>query len=260
VRRGAALLLAASLLAAPAAAEVRRFEVVGAVALDPAAPPAAPRQAALRAALEEAVARAARELLRQSTGPEAAPDAPAPAVPGEPSEYAVSYRVLEDRGEQDALVAGGTGGREYVVVAEVQIDLDRVRAALGASGGLPVGSPASAPPAEGTFRLELLGLPSPAAWTAVRSALGRAGATSVVPLELEAGRVLVEVRSGLGAERTLDRLVHDVGLGAGIGLEALPEAGGLRRLQVREGAPPPPPPESLPEGAPEAASPEPAAD
>jgi hypothetical protein len=223
----------------PAAAEVRRFEVVGAVPLDPAAPPAAPRQAALRAALEEAVAHAVREVLRRRSGSEALPDPP-PVAPGEPSEYAVSYRVLEDRGEQDAMLAGGQGGREYVVVAEVQIDLARVQEALGEGAApgaepLPAGGPAR-------FQLELLGIPRPAAWTAIRHALARAGAESVVPLELEPGRALVAVESALGADRTLDRLIHTE-LPAGLGLEPLPEADGVKRLQVRVGGLPPAPPE-----------------
>ena len=63
----------------------------------------------------------------------------------------------------------------------------------------------------------------------------------MIPLELEPGRALVEVESGLGAERTLERLFQ-AGLPDGLGLEPLPEANGVRRLQVREGGPPPPPP------------------
>ena len=250
MRRLAAGALALLLLAGPAAADVRRYEVVGAVALDPAKPLAAPRQAALRAALEAAVTRAARELLLESTGKEPAPGEAPPAVPGEPSEYAVSYRVLEDRGEQDATLADGRAGREYVVTAEVQIDLARVREALGSA--VPAGAPAPAAAETGPFRLELLDLPSPAAWTAVRAALGRAGARAVVPLELEAGRALVEVRGGLGPERTLERLLA-AGLGGGLGLEPLPEEAGVRRLRVREGVPPALPPEAAPprgEGAP----------
>jgi len=239
-----ALALAVGLAAGPAAAEVRRFEVVGAVALDPAKPLPAPRQAALRAALQEAVARAAQEVERERSGQEPAPGEAPPAVPGEPTEYAVSYRVLEDRGEQDALLAGGaTGGREYVVLAEVQIDVGRVREALGGGASVPEATPAPAPAGPISFRLELLGIPSPAVWTAIRRALAQAGAASVVPVELEQGRAIVQVESGLGADRTLERLLQ-AGLPAGLGLalEPLPEEAGTRRLLVREGIAPPPPP------------------
>jgi hypothetical protein len=236
---GLAALLLAAALALPVAAEVRRFEVVGAVALDPAKPPAAPRQAALRAALQEAVARAAADLAREATGQE--PPAEAAPLAGEPTEYAVSYRVLEDRGEQPALLAGGSaGGREYVVVAEVQIDLDRVRAALKGAGRLGADAPAAA---SAVFRLELLGVPSPAAWTAVRAALVRAGAESQVPVELEPGRAMLEVRAPGGAERTVDRLLH-AALPAGLALEALPSEPGAPRLRVREGIPAQAPPEA----------------
>jgi hypothetical protein len=231
----------AALAAGPAAAQVRRFEVVGAVALDPAAPPAAPRQAALRDALAEAVVLATREVLQPGgePPPEGAAATAVPAVPGEPSEYAVSYRVLEDRGERDAEPAGGRAAREYVVLAEVQVDLARIREALGAAA-----DPAAVAPGPdagpSSFRLELLGIPSPAAWTAIRGALAQAGAASIVPLELEPGRALVEVESGLGAERTLERTLA-AGLPGGLALEALPEAAGVKRLQVREGMPPPAP-------------------
>lgn len=247
MRRAAALALALALglAAAPAAAEVRRFEVVGAVALDPAKPLLAPRQAALKAALQEAVARAAQEVARERSGQEPGPGEAPPAVPGEPTEYAVSYRVIEDRGEQEALLAGGAaGGREYVVVAEVQIDVGRVREALGSGGTQPEALPASAAAGPTSFRLELLGIPSPAVWTAIRRALARAGAASVVPVELEPGRAIVQVESGLGADRTLERLLQ-AGLPAelGLGLEPLPEEAGTRRLQVREGIAPQPPPE-----------------
>jgi hypothetical protein len=227
----AALLLAAAL---PAAAEVRRFEVVGAVVLDPAAPPKAPRQAALRAALQEAVSRASLELVREATGKEPEPGAPSQAPEGEPTEYAVSYRILEDRGEQAALVAGGPeGGREYVVVAEVQIDLDRLRASLREAGRL--GAEPAPSVAAASFRLEVLGLPSPAAWTALRGALRGAGAQSVVPVEIEAGRALLEIQAPGGSERLVERLLHAT-LPEGLALEALPAEGGTGRLRVRQGA------------------------
>jgi hypothetical protein len=225
------LLLAAAL---PASAEVRRFEVVGAVALDPAAPLPAPRQAALRAALQEAVSRASQDLVREASGKEAEPGASL-APPGEPTEYAVSYRIVEDRGEQAALVAGGPeGGREYVVVAEVQIDADRLRAALQRAGQLA--ADAAPAPEAASFRLEILALPSPAAWTVVRGALAAAGARSVIPLELEAGRVLLEVEAPAGPERLVDRLVHTA-LPEGLGLEALEPEAGVPRLRVRAGIP-----------------------
>jgi hypothetical protein len=241
--------------AAPGAAAVKRYEVVGSLALDPAAPDPAPRQAALRDALGEAVVRATADVLREvEPGGEPAGDAEAPPPappPGEPTEYAVSYRVLEDRGEQASLVSGApAGGREYVVVAEVQIDLDRLRDALrrqGRLGGAAAGGPAS-------FELEILDIPSPAAWTSIRGALVRAGAESVVPLELQPGRARIQVRAPAGAAFTVARLAQ-AELPAGLRLESLPpEPGGPPRLRVQTAPPAPGEPEGR-IGEPEAASP-----
>jgi hypothetical protein len=239
VRTAAAVLAAALLLAAGAGAEVRRFEVVGAVPVDPAKPPAAPRQAALRAALVEAVSLAARNLVADATGKEPGPEEPPIVLEGEPSEYAVSYRVLEDRGLQDRVSDDATrpAGREYAVVAEVQIDLDRVRERLRANGQLAADPEAAA--SAGPFRLEILEVPSPAVWTAVRTALIRAGARSVLPLELEAGRALVEVDAPVPADRVLERALP-AELPDGLGLESLPAEGDHRRVRVRPVPPPSP--------------------
>jgi hypothetical protein len=236
VRRALAALAAGLLLAAPAGAEVRRYEVVGAIAVDPAKPIAAPRQAALRAALLEAVGLAARNVVAEETGAEPKPGDPPPALEGEPSEYAVSYRVLEDRGEQARMLtaAEGQGGREYVVLAEVQIDLGRVRERLRASGTLGIETVAA--PA-GPFQLEILAIPSPAVWTAVRVALIRAGARTVLPIELEAGRTLVSVDGPIPADRIVERILPTE-LPGGLGLESLPAEAGPRRLRVREVPPP----------------------
>jgi hypothetical protein len=251
VRTRCAAVAFALLLAGGAGAEVRRFEVVGAVPVDPAKPPAAPRQAALRAALVEAVSLAARNLVADATGSEPAPGEPPIAIEGEPSEYAVSYRVIEDRGLQDHVPEGATkpSGREYAVLAEVQIDLDRVRERLRAGGKL--GAEAVSAPA-GPFRLEILEVPSPAVWTAVRSSLLRAGARSVLPVELEAGRALVEVDAPIPADRVLERVLP-AELPGGLGLEALAAEGDRRRVRVRPIPPPSPePPAEDPAGVPPA--------
>jgi hypothetical protein len=239
VRRAAALAgaLLALALAPPAAAEVRRYEVVGALPIDPAAPLAAPRQAALRAALEEAAQRAARDLVREASGQE--PEGPLDLGTGA-ADFAVSYRMVEDRGEREALLAGGpAGGREYVVVAEVQVDVDRVRERLRASGRLAGGAGAAA--AAAAFRLEVLEIPSPAVWSAFRSALARAGAERALPVELQPGRALFDVEAPLGAERLLARLAL-AELADGLGLEPLAPEGGVQRVRVRPLPAPAPPP------------------
>jgi hypothetical protein len=221
--------------AQPARGEVRRVEVVGAVALDGAAPPpAAPRQAALEAALEEAVARVAASLIREATGAEPPPDAVA-GIGGDPRDFAVSFGVLEDRGELAATLAGDASAtREYVVVAEVRIDAERLRGRLRAAGRLAPGSPPA--PAHGRFRLEVLDLPSPAAYGAIRSALRRAGAEAVVPLEIERGRALLEVTSALAGEATVSRLLS-APLAAPLALERIASEPERFRVRVLEALP-----------------------
>ena len=251
---GALLALAVCAAAAGARAEVRRFEAVGAVPMAPGTPGAL-RQAALQAALGEAALQAARGLVQVETG-KPPPEDLAAAIGAKPEEYAVSYRVLEDRGEQAALLTGqDPTAREYVVVAEVQIDVGRLRDRLREKGRLAAVTPEAAGPAR--FRLELLDLPTPAAWTSIQKALAAAGAT-VVPLELEPRRALVEV-SGVPEALALER-VRGASLPPGLWAEPLgPEGEGApARVRVHRGAPPAPPEAAAavpgaPEGDPEAA-------
>jgi hypothetical protein len=244
VRRGLAAALLGLGLAAAAHAEVRRFEVTGTLPIDPEARPATPRQAALREALQEAVQRAAQDLIRETTGKE--PTGPLPLGADAP-DFAVSFRVLEDRGEQDVPSSGTTpAGRAYLVLAEVQVDVDRVRDRLRAAGLLP-GEAAPAPAA--AFRLEVLEIPSPAVWTAVRAALARAGAASAIPVELQPGRALFEVQAPLGPEKTVDRLLL-AELPMGLVLEALSPEAGVQRVRVRPAPPAAPPAPTEPPPAP----------
>ena len=203
-RRARALALGAlAVLAAagPARAELRRLEVVGAVPIAAGAAPSL-RQAALHAALGEAALQAARGLLETETG-KPPPEDLAGVLGATPEDYAVSYRLVEDRGEQPALLTGqDPSAREYVVVVEVQVDVGRLRERLRERGRLAGAAPAPAGPS--AFRLELLDLPSARAYTAIRVALDAAGGT-VVPLELAPRRALVEV-SGLPAAQAVERL------------------------------------------------------
>ena len=229
----AALVLGVALASSAAGAEVRRFEVVGAVPVPPDAP-APGRQAALQAALEEAALQAARGLFEQEA-PGTPPPADLAAAIGSAEDYAVSYRVVEDRGEQAALVTpAGPGGREYVVVAEVEVNVGRLRDRLRERGRLAGAAPAAAGPTR--FRLELLDLPSPRAYASVRNALAAAGGT-MVPVELEPRRALVEV-SGLPEAVAVERLrtapLHE------LWVEPLGPAspGAPSRVRVHRGAPP----------------------
>ena len=114
-------------LAPPAWAETRRLEVVGAVASDGPTPGDVPvREAALQAALTDGVRRVARQLLAEEGG-SSSPLPLADVLGGEPTAFAQRYRILEDRGERRALLVNTPGvSREYVVLVEVHVDVDRV--------------------------------------------------------------------------------------------------------------------------------------
>jgi len=223
--------------ASPARAELRRVEAVGAVPIREGAAPSL-RQAALHAALAEAALQAARSLFETEAGKPPPEDLGA-ALGATPEDYAVSYRLVEDRGEQPALLTGqGPNDREYVVLVEVQVDVGRLRDRLRERGRLAGAPPLSEAPTR--FRLEVLDLPSARAYTAIRGALDAAGGT-VVPLELEPRRALLQV-SGLPAAQAVERL-RVAQLPPDLWIEPLePEAPGApARVRVRLGTPPGPP-------------------
>ena len=139
LRPAAGFLFALWLLAAaPAPADLRETEAVGAVPLyadkRPASPP---RDAAERKALSEAVRQVALQLLSAQDPAEVEPRLGA-ALGADPKVYISRFRTLEDRGERPVLFSDDPQARaEYVVVVEAQVDADRVREALS-RGGLPV--------------------------------------------------------------------------------------------------------------------------
>jgi len=232
----AALLLVAGLVSA----EVRRLEVVGAVPADADRPTDEPlRRAALEAALDEAVSRVARGLL---AGPEGeAPDVDLDEILGEPTNYALRYRVLEERGERRALLVDDPDvAMEFVVLVEVHVDVDRVAARLEAAGlAATLGTGHS-------FELELLEVPSERAFAAVRRALvEQAGAESAVPVELETGRAVLRVEAAQGSKAAVSRLLA-ADLGPGISLQSLGSAGGTVRMRLFELPPETPPSDPAP--------------
>jgi hypothetical protein len=194
------------LVALPALAEVRRLEVVGVVPAGPDAPPGVPiRQAALEAALAEAVMRVASE--RLSPESVAAPDLDlAKVLGGNPREFTVGYRVLEDRGERRALlVADPEVATEYALQVEVDVDVSRVESALAAAG-LPIAEPVEGSSHE--VRVVVEHLPSYRAYAALRSHLMEAGgASSVIPERFEQGKVELRVAGRLAPDELIDRLV-----------------------------------------------------
>ncbi len=188
----------------PAAAELRRLEVVGVAPVEPGAG-GAPQQAALDHALAEAVGRVVRDLAPSAASGEDA-RAWAAALGGPPVDYAVSYRVIEDRGERPALLSPDPGvERELTLLVEVVVDAGRVAERLRAKGlAAPLGPAGGA----GSFRLAVHDVRSWAALDALRTALvDRDGAAGAVPEEVSSGRVVLRVQDAGGAGRAVARLL-----------------------------------------------------
>jgi hypothetical protein len=196
-----------ALAAAPARAELRVTEAVGAVPLHAGKRTASPpRDAAERKAMSEAVRRVALQLL-ETQDPAALEPKLAAALGADPKVYISSFRTLEDRGERPALFSDDPEAKtEYVVVVEARVDADRVRAAL-ARGGLPVSSAGDA--RRYRVRLEAMGLSDFASYRALRETLLEGvGVRSALPVEIEPGRAVLEVDSGLAGDALLDALVR----------------------------------------------------
>jgi hypothetical protein len=188
---------------------------------------AALREAAVRAAVADAVARAGAELVRDAGG-EGDPSAVAAALGEDPLGYAASYRVVEDRGVGPARLLAGEGvPREYAVIVEAVVDLERVRAELVEAGLL-----AAAPLAAAHDRVAILleGLDAYPDYRRVLDALA-AQASAVRPLEFERGRVLVEAEGLRSPDLLVGRLRSE--LGGAYAVEDLPGEGGALRLRVR---------------------------
>jgi len=234
LRRAAVVVLAGLVLwgagppAASAAARVRRVEAEGVLPIDTDERGSAPRNGAVRAAVAEAVRSTAQALLPPDfapaggeTGPAVAPEQALASwldevLGDDPFEYATRFRILEDRGVRRSRDAAGKFTNEYVVLAEVHVDADRVRERLELVGALT--GPSGDDSAE-RIRIVADGVTSYAAYEALRrAAIDGLGARSVVPLELERGRTVLEV----DAVGDPDALLADLAGGAPPELRVVP--------------------------------------
>jgi hypothetical protein len=262
---GLAALLAAALLAgSAAAADLRRIESVGVVPIDPGnARRNAPRDGAVRAAVARGVEGVALELLpegweRNVADSEIAQTTSAPgdvepllasALGGDPFDYATRFRILEDRGIRPALLSKDPAVEsEYVVLVEVFVDAERVGERLRAAGWIaPAGQDS-----ESHVRLVLEGLDSFGAYDAVRrTLLDDPSVRSALPVELSAGRAVLEVDSGYDAESLGDALVAR----AGDGLRVVPVERNGQTLTLLVDYLPPPSTDRAAEAPPEADGP-----
>ena len=220
--------------AGASASDVRRIEAVGVTPLGVEARQP-PRDRALRDALARAVRQVAYEQL--AGRPQRPPaELVANALGEDPFDYASRFRVLEDRGAQPATVSlDPTVTQEYVVMAEIHVDAERVRQRLATAGllGAPSGEQATV-----RTRVALEDLSSWGEVQAVRQLLRDMGATHALPVEVQRGRAVLEVATN----RTPARLLQELVRRAPDTLELEPRGAGPEgvRLRARVLAPPPP--------------------
>ncbi len=206
-RLGAAALLALALvLGGDGRAEVRPVEAVGVVPLDADTPSRVPpRDAALQRALEDAVHRVALDEL-PDFDPETGEEVLAAALGGDPSEFATRYRIREDRGERPALFTDDPEVEsEYVVVVEVHVDVERVRERLAQAGLLVM---PSGDKRRYRVRVVIEEVETYAAYMAVRTLLDELGLRSVLPVEMERGRAVLEVYGDRSPDQLMTGLLR----------------------------------------------------
>lgn len=223
-----ALALFPLLAAGGAVAETRLLEVVGAVPLDERTRQSSiPKDKAIEAALWEGVSRVAADLLVDSIVPEPEDGSnPVDAALGRDMvSYTKTFRIVEDQGERPTLFTDHPdAATEYVVVMEVEVEVDRVRRALVQAGLLEV----LGAEARTWVDLEVRGLDRYDGYSALVEALESpgVGATRIDPRDFEAGRARVRVEGEWGARELLERL-----------LAAAPPNLRLRPLEVEDRPP-----------------------
>ncbi len=212
-------LLLSVLATVPAQAELQRVEAVGIYGIrDSMRSRVVPRDEAIAQARWEGVSRVARELLGEAGltlsgegsvgegGTSGQKVATLESALGKDMlPYTRSYRILKDQGERPVLFQDSPGiKREYVVVVEVIVDVDRVNAALERSGLLASSDPGQTGEA---VLLEVVGLARYEALQTVVSALrDRLGATRIRTLVFENERQLLSVEGPFDADGLLSRL------------------------------------------------------
>jgi hypothetical protein len=196
--------------ATSALAEVRRLEVLGAVSLSPKnRAKGTPRELAVRQALWEGVSRVASGLLVDSelVEPEDGSNPIRAALGVDMIPFTRSFRIVEDQGERPSLFNDDPdAATEYVVIVEVQVDVDRVRERLVAAGLLATGSTET--PLTG-IRLEVQGITHFRGLEVLMETIRGEDvrATSVIPMEFERGRTILNVEAEWGANELLERLL-----------------------------------------------------
>jgi hypothetical protein len=249
VAAGVLGLALAALAIAPASAQDQRVQAVGVAPITKGDP--MPRDSALRAAVRSAVADAAAAMLPSGYVP---PEPPAGSAEGpreanawlaeklgdDPFAYVTRFRIVEDRGKRPALFSTDRSVEyEYVVLAEVNLDQDAIRAKLEKLG--LADRSARGPAREVTIVVE--GLESYQPLALVKKTLARdRGVRSVKPVEFTAGRAVLAVDSDEDAAGLVARLAQR----APEGLTVTPVEQGPSRATVRVQWQPPAPAPAAP--------------
>ncbi len=200
------LLLFAGLFAAPAAAQVRQMETVGAYPLSAGAKRSgSAREPAVKLALEEAVIQVAMDLVSGVKRREAAAFLP-DVLGDDPLDYISRYRIIEDRGERPTQYSQDPGVEfEYVVLVESHIDSARVRSRLAKAGLLMTRARA---PAQ-RLLVVIDGNSDFEAYEALRRTLiDRVRVKSALPVEMERGRIVLAVETSRSSRQLLENLLR----------------------------------------------------
>ncbi len=205
--------LVAFALAAAATAETRREESVGVAPIRDGDD--APRDQAMAEAVRGAVVNVAKGLLPAGfvppdpgVGEDGLPEEPdawlAKRLGEDPFVYVTRIRMLEDRGRQEAMFATDPEvEEEYVVLADVTVDVDAVRERLAELGLLRPSSPGT----RRSVTLVVQGLSHPRPLRILREVLeDDGGVESVVPIEFTRDRAVLAVRSNRDAPALVDAL------------------------------------------------------
>jgi hypothetical protein len=209
------------------------MEAVGAIPLGDEPPARPPRDAALNRALSDAVLRVALDLL-PDYDPTDAEVSLSDLLGKDPLAYATRFRILEDRGERPALFSEDPDVEtEYVVVVMVHVDVNRVRRRLEMTGVLePSGEVRRV-----RIHLVIEDLAGYAEFAALQHLLvDRLGVRSALPVEMEPGRVVMEV----DGDRRPDALLEALLAAAPPTLEIVPLATDRRTIVLRIRPIPPP--------------------
>ena len=246
MRRAWALvaLAIAALAAAPVAAQEQKVASVGVAPITAGDP--APRDSALRAAVRTAVAEAAAAMLPANyVAPTPTPASGAAErepnawlsekLGNDPFVYVTRFRIVEDRGRRPAMFSADRSAEfEYVVLAEVNLDLDAIRAKMEKLGLADRG--ARGPAREVTLVVE--GLTSYKPLALVQETLKRdRSVRSVRPVEFTTGRAVLAV----DADQDAAGLVASLSRRAPEGLAVTMVEQGPERATVRVEWQPPAP-------------------